>query len=42
VEHGALREGMKIRVRFTVTVTRSKDDETFAFGKRPSKAQVIA
>jgi hypothetical protein len=39
---GALREGMKIRVRFTVTVTRSKDDETFAFGKRPSKAQVIA
>ena len=26
------------RIRFTATLTRSADDESFAFGKRPSKA----
>lgn len=30
------------RVRFTATFERSNDDSTFAFGKRPAKAQIIA
>lgn len=29
------------RVRFTVTLTRSGDDRSFAFGKRPRKAEVL-
>jgi hypothetical protein len=38
---GALRAGLKIRVRFTATVERSRKDETFGFGKRPTKAGVL-
>lgn len=37
---GALRAGMKVRVRFTATVERSKDDETFGYFKRPTKARI--
>lgn len=29
------------KVRFSCTIERSKDDETFAFGKRPTKAEVL-
>lgn len=29
------------RVTFTATLERSKDDETFGFGKRPTKASVV-
>lgn len=29
------------RVTFTVTLERSRDDETFAFGKRPTKAEFV-
>ena len=30
------------RVRFTATFERSNDDSTFAFGKRPAKAEILA
>ena len=30
------------RVRFTATFERSADDATFAFGKRPAKAEILA
>jgi hypothetical protein len=30
------------RVRFTATFERSNDDATFAFGKRPAKAEIVA
>jgi hypothetical protein len=29
------------RVRFSCTIERSRDDESFAFGKRPTKAEVL-
>lgn len=35
----ALAAGLKLRVKFTATVERSRDDETFGFFKRPSKAE---
>jgi hypothetical protein len=38
---GWLRAGAHARVRFTATVTRSRDDESFGFFKRPTKAAVV-
>ena len=33
--------GKGVRVRFMVTLEQSKDDHSFAFGKRPTKARMI-
>jgi hypothetical protein len=38
----AIDPGKGDRVRFTATLERSNDDGTFAFGKRPAKAQIVA
>lgn len=40
-EPSAIVTGVGDRVRLTATVEVSEDDHTFAFGKRPSKAEVI-
>lgn len=37
-----LSAGAKARVRFAAAVEQSRDDETFGFFKRPTKAEVIA
>jgi len=38
----AIDPGKGDRVRFTATLEQSNDDSTFAFGKRPAKAQILA
>ena len=40
-EPGSITTEEGDRVRMTVTVEVSEDDHTFAFGKRPSKAEVV-
>lgn len=38
---GLVKSGAKVRVGFTAAVEKSRDDETFGFVKRPSKARVV-